>query len=430
MNTTQTYNIKDFGAHTCDMLQTEFVQKALDTCFLAGGGTVVIPKGIYRIGCIRLRSNTRLHLESGAILEGSHNPEDYLGYVKDAIEPIDTTEELINRKEGRSAYPFSRWSNAIIRAIDAENVSITGDVGSFINGVDCYDEVGEEGYRGPHAIHMYNCKNVYLDGYTIMHSANWAHHIWNTKNITAKNLTVYGGHDGFDVRTCDDILIENCEFYTGDDCIAGFDNNDVVIRNCILNSSCSALRFGGNNILVENCHSYAPGDFGHRYTLPSEKQKLSAPTDESCRHNMYTPFLYYCDFRAEIRKTPGDILVRNCIFENPDSIFKLEFDGQHIWCCNRSLSSITFENCKFTNVCEPAVLHGDENEKITFTLKDVTITARNDYSDTPLITALNYDKILLENITLEGFNVPKIIVESNGEIQCVNSGKILINKKS
>ena len=48
-----TYNIIDFGAKVTDVLQTEAIQKAIDTCFLAGGGEVLIPCGIYRTGCIR-----------------------------------------------------------------------------------------------------------------------------------------------------------------------------------------------------------------------------------------------------------------------------------------------------------------------------------------------------------------------------------------
>lgn len=410
------YNIKDFGAKVCDRLQTEFIQSAIDKCFIEGGGTVVIPKGIFKTGTVRIRSNVHLHLESGAILEGSHNPEDYFSYLNDELEPIETTEELINRLKGRSVYPFSRWSNAIIRACGAKNISITGEKGSYINGVDCYDEQGEEGYRGPHAISFHNCENIYLEGYTIMNSANWAHNICVSQNITAKNLTVYGGHDGFDARTCDNILIEDCEFRTGDDAIAGFDNNDVIIRNCILDCSCSALRFGGNNILVENCHSYSPGSFGHRYTLTKEQQKLSAPTDEKCRHNMLTSFLYYCDFRAEIRKTPGDILIRNCIFENPDSLFKLEFDGEHVWCCNRSLSSITFENCRVTGVREPIHIHGDENEPLNIKLKEVSITTNEEFSDLPVIDAVNFERIDLEDVTFEGYKKPTIIAKSKGEI--------------
>ena len=88
-----TYIITDFGARVCDKLQTDAIQKTIDTCFLKGGGRVVIPAGIFRTGGLRLRSNVELYLQTGAILEGSLNPEDYTGYLQDELEPIVEPEE-------------------------------------------------------------------------------------------------------------------------------------------------------------------------------------------------------------------------------------------------------------------------------------------------------------------------------------------------
>ena len=64
------FNIKDFGARTCDALQTLPIQSAIDACFLAGGGRVVVPCGVYITGSFRLRSNVELYLETGAIIRG------------------------------------------------------------------------------------------------------------------------------------------------------------------------------------------------------------------------------------------------------------------------------------------------------------------------------------------------------------------------
>ena len=57
------YNIADFGARVSDSYQTEAIQKAIDTCFLNGGGRVVIPEGIFLTGGLRLRSNVVLYLD-------------------------------------------------------------------------------------------------------------------------------------------------------------------------------------------------------------------------------------------------------------------------------------------------------------------------------------------------------------------------------
>lgn len=420
------YLITDFGARVCDRLQTEAIQRAIDTCFSNGGGRVTIPAGIFRTGGLRLRSNVELYLQSGAILEGSTNPEDYTGYLNDSLEPL--TDAILDpgkQPKPRSAYVYSRWNNAIIRAIHAKNITITGEPGSFINGRNCYDAIGEENYRGPHPINMWYCENVTLQGYTITDSGNWAHALFTTQNITARNLTVYGGHDGFDIRTCDNVLIENCTFYTGDDCVAGFDNNDVIIRNCLFDTACSALRFGGNHVLIENCHSYAPSRFGFRKNLTTEQKANNAPTDDTCRHNMFTGFLYYCDFRAEIRKAPGDILIRNCTFENPDTMFSLNF-GNHIWCCNRSLTSITYENCKITGVGLPIQISGDEKEPLTMVIKDSLINVRKGFEDIIFMDATHFDRILLENVTVEGYRNPTVIIRSQGEVENINSTPLTI----
>jgi len=417
MNSIKTYNIEDFGARTCDWLQTEQIQAAIDECFKNGGGRVVIPKGIFRTACIRLRSNVNLHLESGAILMGSTDPEDYNNYMNDTVEPIvHWSEDDPYRKNGGSVYPFSRWCNAIVRAYQAHNISVTGDVGSYIDGMNVYDAKGEESYRGPHGLCFWCCENIYLEGYTIKDCANWAHAIFRSQNITCRNVTVYGGHDAFDVRTCDNVLVEDCLFRCGDDCVAGFDNHDVVVRRCTFDSSCNALRFGGNNVLVEDCTTVYPTSFAHRYTLTDEKKKLSAQTDLTCRHNMGVFFVYYCDFRAEIRKTPGDILIRNCKIDSPVLMFSIGFDGKHQWCCNRSLKSIRFENCEATGLSWPINIYGDANEPIIFELENVKLGAGEKGKNSPIIKAWNFEKISLKNVTVEGYTDPTIEKHTEGEV--------------
>ncbi len=420
------YRITDFGARVCDKLQTEAIQSALDACFLAGGGKVIIPKGIFLTGGLRLRSNTTLYLETGAILRGSRDCNDYSAYLDDKIEPIEIPTE---RHPSNSVYPFSKWNNGLIKVISAKNVSIIGEVGSYIDGVNCFDAEGEENYRGPHAINVFNSENLYFEGYTVVDSANWAHNIYNSKNITAKNLIVYGGHDGFDVRTCDNILIENCEFRTGDDCVAGFDNKDVVIRNCILDGACSALRFGGTDVLIENCHGIAPASFGFRKPLSDEEKKYGLPTNEECRHNMHATFQYYCDFRADIRYAPGNIVIKNCKFENPDSIFLHPFDGEHIWCCNRALNSVTFEDSEINGLSLPGVLCADPDEPLDFRLKNVKITAREENADFPIFEAKNCKYIEFDNVVIEGFNSPYILTDNADNIRICNGTKVNINVK-
>jgi polygalacturonase len=190
-------------------LQTLAFQKALDEVFLAGGGVVEVPAGEYLIGAIRVRSNTTLHLLSGARLLGSRDPLDYYVLQNDVLEPLCDemrTEKLFERppKDQKRDYSFmlpgGRWANALIRICCAENVSIIADKDAIIDGRDCYDEVGEESYRGPHGIAIHHSRNIKLMGYTIQNTGNWAHIVYHSQNIHCEGVTVLGGHDGIHFR--------------------------------------------------------------------------------------------------------------------------------------------------------------------------------------------------------------------------------------
>ena len=411
-----TYSVKAYGALPNGTLCTKAIQAAIDACFLAGGGEVVIPEGEYVVGGLRLRSGVTLHLMENAVLMGSIDPEDYTDYINDTVEPVSEAERNAptpTAKAGaelwQDSYPYSRWNNAIIRAIHAQNIAIIGERGSEICGQNCFDEQGEEGYRGPHAINMWFCENITLRGYTVRDSANWAHAIQNSQGITVDGITVLGGHDGFDVRTCDAVRIENCRFLTGDDCIAGFDNIDVTVRSCYFESACSILRFGGTDVLVEDCRGVAPTVYGHRYTLSPEEKRARADTTPACRRNCLNVFLYYCDNRAAIRRTPGNIVIRRCAFENVDAVMRLPFG--HVWCCNRSLADITFEACTFDGVCMPMRLNCPAEEPLSLYMRDCTVTARSGHEGIPFVEGERVKRVVLERVVFQSFKEPCVICE-------------------
>jgi len=401
-----------FGARVSDRLQTEAIQAAIDACFLSGGGTVTVPCGVFRTGGIRLRSNVTLYLKTGAYLEGSENPEDYAAYLADTLEPL-----APSPYDARSADPYSRWNNGLIKAVDAHDIAIVGEVGSYIDGVDCADSEGEEGYRGPHLINLQGCERVTLCGYTLRRSANWAHAIFRSSDVHIQNVTVYGGHDGIDLFLCDRVTVEDCRILSGDDGIAGYDNYDVTVRHCYFESSCSTFRFGGHKVLIEQCTSKAPAAFGHRYSLSAEARAARA-TSADCRHNTLNTFLYYCDYRFKqpLRHTPGDILVRNCDFSGADAVFQMDF-GNHVWCNHRPLTSLRFENCRFTDVCQPAVLFGGEDEPLTFKMERVTVSARAGHEDMPVLEAKHFAHITLKDVTFENFRNPRAVVYTDGTVE-------------
>ena len=72
------FNISDHGAKgDGKTLETTSLQAAIDAATNAEAGTVVVPKGMFLIGTVRLASNVTLHLDEGAVLRGSRDLDDY-----------------------------------------------------------------------------------------------------------------------------------------------------------------------------------------------------------------------------------------------------------------------------------------------------------------------------------------------------------------
>ncbi len=421
------YNIADFGAIPGGEADcTRAIQAALDACFKGGGGVVEIPEGVWLSGDIRVRSNTELRLKSGATLLGSRNPEDYNHLFRDEIEPIERNKVnlgswgRIRDSRGKSSMysfmvsnPLSRWGRGLIRAMKAENIRIVGELGSKIDGADPYDPLGEEYYRGPHGISIHNCKNVTLEGYTLERTGNWAHNIQNTSDLTVRNITVNGGHDGFDIFGCDRVEVEHCGFYTGDDCIAGYNNRYVHISDCEINSACSAFRFAGTDVLVENCRIFGPGRYIFRGSLTLDEKKSGAPSvmkeDGTHRRNMLSFVTYYCCEDAPIWRVPGNIVFRDCSVKDADRFMHYNFSGAEYWQSIMPLHDITFENVTAENTKLPLNLCGDDIMKVRLTMKNVKLTFREPIAE--FIRAANYEKIELSGVEVE----PNVVKSYGGE---------------
>ncbi len=109
----------------------------------------------------------------------------------------------------------------------------------------------------PHMIQFISCQRVLLEGYQVRNTPFWQHNPVNCRHVHVRKVfanSMGPNSDGFDPESCDGVLIEDCEFNTGDDCIAidsgkGLDTQlgpakNIVIRNCRMQSGHGALTFG------------------------------------------------------------------------------------------------------------------------------------------------------------------------------------------
>jgi polygalacturonase len=281
----QIFDIRDYGAQPNDsaFMNTDEIKKAITACNHAGGGKVLVSSGIWHTGPIHLQSNVNLHLEQGAELRFSKNFEDYLPVV------------LIQRG-GFFCYNYS----PPIYARNCENIAITGT--GILNGqgqawwpwkqrqpgmVQLF-EMGkkrvpveqrvfgtvEAGVRPPF-IQFLECKNVYLQGVTVIDGPSWnVHPVW-CENIIIREIKVIAhgpNNDGINPDGCKNVLIENCYVDAGDDALTMKSGRDeeaweigrplenVVIRRCTVKKGNGGfvigteMSAGVRNILVEDCH--------------------------------------------------------------------------------------------------------------------------------------------------------------------------------
>jgi len=271
------------------------LKAAIEACHAAGGGRVVVPAGEWLTGAIYLKSNVNLHVAEGATLRWTFDLAQY---------PV-----VFTRWEGVECMNFSPF----IYARDEENIAITGP-GTLDGGADFTTwwswnnkengqpviqrpdrdklmEMGEAGvpveqrvfgpghFLRPNFIQPYRCKNILIEGVTIIRSPMWELHPVLSENITVRGVKIKShgpNNDGCDPESSRNILIEDCVFDTGDDCIAikSGRNNDgrrvnvpsenIVIRNCqmkdghggvVLGSECTG---GIRNVFVESCTMDSP----------------------------------------------------------------------------------------------------------------------------------------------------------------------------
>ncbi len=403
-----TISVCDYGAKpNSDIVQTEFFQKAIDACFLKGGGTVEVPTGSYIIGEIRLRSNITLYLKKNAVLLGSLDFNDY-HVLKDGekggLEPI-PAQFFPEKNTPKTEQQSRNWHTAMIFIYNAENVSIIGEEGSVLNGRNCVNPDGEEHYRGPHGINAIRCKNLTFKGYTFTDCGNWGHCIFLSKKIEVSNVRVLAGHDGLDIFGCDDVSISNCCFHTGDDCIAGFDNERVLIHNCEFNSSCSALRFSGADVLIKDCKAFGPGEYIHRNSLSCEEKLAGTQPNmsqiEKYRNNMLCFLLYYSDHRLPIRRSQTNFVVENCVVENCDRFIRYAYSQSAKWSCNKPMKDITFKNVKVSGMKIPFALLNDTDDAELFSASftDCEFNFHKDFKNRPLVLTTNFNDMEFINVS-------------------------------
>lgn len=289
------FNILKFGAKPGGQFDCRTViNNAIDECGKKGGGRVVVPAGEFLTGAIRLRSNVNLHVSKGATLKFSTDPKAYLPIVHTRWEgmelmhlsPFIYAYEEVNvavtgegTLDGQGKSFFWKWHGNPRYGGNPDVLSQRPARARLYEMMDRNVPVaerifGEGHYLRPQFIQPYKCKNVLIEGVKIIDSPMWEVHPVLCENVTIRNLNISShgpNNDGCDPESCRDVLIDNCFFDTGDDCIAikSGRNNDgrrlntptenIIVRNCTMKDGHGGITVGSEisggvrNLFAHDC---------------------------------------------------------------------------------------------------------------------------------------------------------------------------------
>jgi len=282
------FPITQFGAvgdGTTDC--TKAFADAISACNVAGGGRVVVPPGVFLSGAIHLKSRVNLHVSEGAIVRFVTNTAAYLPVVFTRYEctevmnfspPIYAFEQTNIAITGKGTLDGQgQWWHQWLGKWNADSRSLV-DLGN--RGVPVAKRVfGEGHFLRPNFIQPVRCRNVLIEGVRVINSPMWTLHPLYCTNVTIRGVTVETrgpNTDGCDPDSCTDVLIENCVFSNGDDCIAVKSGRDgdgrrvnipsekIVIRNCVFRDGHGGVTMGSEtsggirNVFAENCQFDSP----------------------------------------------------------------------------------------------------------------------------------------------------------------------------
>ncbi len=270
------FAITNYGAMPDGMNDSsDAIKQAIAACHTAGGGRVVIAGGTFRTGAIHMLSGVNLHVAEGATLKFNPDPTNYLPVVR-------------VRYEGTECLNYS----PLIYAFEQENIAVTGAgtldgsasretwwslaqrAGPGVRGARQLTEFadkgvpveqrvfGADGNLRPNFLVPYRCRNVLIEDVHITNSPMWEINPVLCTNVTVRGVKISSPgptNDGCDPDSSREVLIENCTFDTGDDCIAiksgknadgrrvGVPSENIIVRQCLMKDGHGGVVVGSEN---------------------------------------------------------------------------------------------------------------------------------------------------------------------------------------
>lgn len=302
----ESYVITSYGASVdADALTNAVaINKAIDEASCKGGGKVIVPQGIWLTGPIDMKSGVNLVIERDAVLKFSTIHEHYLPVVRTRWEGIDCynlhpliyaykQHDIAISGEGTidgqgSIETWWHWcGNSTKYGWKEGMLSQRADGHGRVKLTECEQSgvdieqrrMGIADALRPQLINIFDCERVMIENVTLRNSPFWVIHPVFVENLVVRGVSIIShgpNSDGCDPESCKNVLIENCIFDTGDDCIAikSGRNNDgriwnrpsenIYVRNCKMKDGHGGIVVGSEitggyrNLWVENCEMDSP----------------------------------------------------------------------------------------------------------------------------------------------------------------------------
>jgi unsaturated rhamnogalacturonyl hydrolase len=376
------FSIIDFGAKSDGKSDSSLaIARAIAAASEAGGGIVVVPAGEYLTGPIHLKSRINLHLDGGATLKFTTDPKAYLPLVLTRFEGMECwnyspliyaygQEDIAITGEGTldgqaSDENWWSWKGRKLKAGETDakiqtsaRMKLAQMVADNVPVVE--RKFGEGSYLRPSFIQPYLCRNILIEGVRIRRSPMWEITPCLCTNVIVRgvNIVTHGpNNDGCDPESCRDVLIEDCLFDTGDDCIAiksgrnndgrrvGVPSENIIIRNCTMAEGHGGVTIGSEisggcrNVFVENCTMDSPNlDRVFRFKSNAVRGGvIENAFMRNCTVGQVADAALHIDFLYE-EGTNGAFppVVRNVVMENvtvaktPRAVTAVSFPGAEI----------------------------------------------------------------------------------------------------
>ena len=281
----EAHSILDFGAQPDGKtLNTQAIQRAIDTVFRAGGGLVYAPQGKFLTGGLELKSRVTLYLEAGCVLLGSPSISDYTYHPGPAMLGDANGHHLIFAQQAEDvtlcgpgtidgqgeAYWEPNPQRPPVPPDQAWNDVASGHFQAINNN-----------NRPSPMVEIVQCRNVRISGITLKDSAGWTLRPVDCESVFIDGVRIrnpfWGRNtDGLDITCCRNVFVSNCDILGGDDGICLKSENsygsnvppskNITITNCVVSSASNGFKMGTvtcgafENIVFSNSVIYSDND--------------------------------------------------------------------------------------------------------------------------------------------------------------------------